>query len=276
MYSINSKGRLMNFNTPQVMGIINCTPDSFYAGNRYLDKDILRIAEKHIQDGATILDIGGQSTRPGSTRITSEEEAQRVVTAVKLIKNEFPDTFVSVDTFNSLVAAQSIEAGADIINDVTGAAKDEKILEVVGGMQVPYILTHLKGDLDEMQKDPHYDQLIPEMLQYFIQKIEKCEQHGIKDIIIDLGFGFGKTLQHNYEILAHLECFSLLKRPILVGVSRKSMIQKLLNIEATEALNGTTILHTHALLKGANILRVHDVKEAMEVVLIDQKLKGLY
>jgi dihydropteroate synthase len=262
----------MNFNRPQLMGIINCTPDSFYAGNRHLGEDILPVAQKHVEAGATMLDIGGQSTRPGSARISAEEEAQRVSAAIRLIRNTYPDIVISVDTFYGIVAEQAVEAGADLINDVTGASIDPLILQVAGRMQVPYILTHLKGNLDTMQVAPHYDNLLSEMLTYFIEKIRQCEENGIKDIIIDLGFGFGKTLAHNYKIMAELETFHLLNRPLLVGVSRKSMVQKLLNVEASEALNGTTILHTYALEKGAHILRVHDVKEAMEVIKIREKL----
>lgn len=254
------------------MGIINCTPDSFYAGNRHLGEDILPIAQKHVEAGATILDIGGQSTRPGSARISAEEEAQRVSAAIRLIRNAYPGIFISVDTFYGLVAEQAVEAGADMINDVTGASIDPGILEVAGRLQVPYILTHLKGQLDTMQVNPHYDNLLPEMLTYFIEKIRLCEKNGIKDIIIDPGFGFGKTLVHNYKIMAELETFHLLKRPLMVGVSRKSMVQKLLNVEASGALNGTTILHTYALEKGAHLLRVHDVKEAMEVIKIREML----
>lgn len=275
MYSVRSKGRLIHFNEPHIMGIINCTTDSFYAGNRLLEHDWKKMVEKHIQEGATIIDVGGQSTRPGSERITAEEEIQRVIPAINYIRTKYPTIIISIDTFYSEVAEQAVLAGADMINDVTGGSKDENIFQVAGRMQVPYILTHLKGELDNMQENPTYEDLITEMLQYFIDKIEICKAAGIQDIILDMGFGFGKTLDHNYQILHSLKSFKIFKRPILVGVSRKSMVQKLLGVDASAALNGTTVLHTIALQKGVEILRVHDVKEAREVREIVSKINSL-
>jgi len=267
MFTLNCKGRLLVVDKPQVMGIINCTPDSFYEGSRFLQKDeALREAEKMLTEGATLLDIGAQSTRPGSTRIGAEEELKRVIDIVESIHTHFPEAILSIDTYFSRVAHEAVRAGASIINDISAGSMDEAMLTIAANLNTPYICMHMKGEPTSMQKNPQYDDITKEVLEFFIHKLEQCKQAGIEDIIIDPGFGFGKTIQHNFRLLKELAAFSILKKPLLLGLSRKSTIYRTLGITAEDALNGTTVLNTIGLINGASILRVHDVKEAMESI----------
>ncbi len=267
MYTLNCKGKLLSIEKPIVMGIINVTPDSFYDGNAQLsDTDILNKAKQMVAEGADILDIGGQSTRPGSIRLSPDEELQRVIPAIQLIKQEIPEAIISIDTYQSEVAQFSVKVGASIVNDISFGELDPKMLKTVTMLKVPYIGMHMKGSPEIMQEDPFYEDVMEEILDFFIQKSEQCKHLGIDDLIIDPGFGFGKTLDHNYEILRNLHTFQILGRPILTGLSRKSMIYKVLETDAENALNGTTVLNTLALQNGASILRVHDVKAAVETI----------
>ncbi|MFP2996582.1 dihydropteroate synthase [Spongiivirga sp. MCCC 1A20706] len=271
--TINCKGTLIDLSSPKVMGILNITPDSFYDGGRYKNEsDILFKTETMLNEGATFIDIGGYSSRPGAEHVSEDEELNRVIPIVTLLIKKFPEIIISVDTFRSEVAKKSIEVGAAIINDISAGNLDANMFGTIFEYQVPYIMMHMKGTPQNMQNDPEYDNLIKEMIYYFSEKSASARDHRINDIIIDPGFGFGKTLNHNYEILNNLELFKTLKKPILVGLSRKSMIYKMLNIAPKDALNGTTALHSIALLKGANILRVHDVKEAVECINLVERL----
>lgn len=267
MYTLNCKGKLLVIDRPLVMGILNITPDSFYEG--HLAKDIttiLQMAGNMLSAGADIIDIGGQSTKPGSKRITATEEAARVLPVIEAVKNKFPDAVISIDTYYSEVAAKSVNAGASIVNDISAGSMDNNMIATVAALKVPYIAMHMKGTPETMQYDPQYEEVVKEVLDFFIQKIDDCKKAGIHDVIIDPGFGFGKTTQHNFLLLKQLAVFNMLTCPILAGISRKGSIYKTLNISAAEALNGTTCLNTIALLNGASIIRVHDVKEAKEVV----------
>lgn len=258
---------------PLVMGIINVTPDSFYAGSRYEDHDaLLQQAEQMLAHGADILDIGGQSTRPGSRLLTAEEEQARVIPAIEAIHRRFPEAVLSVDTFYPQIAALAVAAGASMVNDVSGG-KDERMFDTVAALQVPYICMHLKNELQQLHQDPVYDNLVQEVLDYFIVKTAACKKAGIHDVIIDPGFGFDKTVQHNFQLLKALPLFSILEKPLLAGISRKSTIYKTLGVTATEALNGTTVLNTLALQNGAQLLRVHDVTEAAEAVTLLMKYR---
>jgi len=255
--------------TPKVMGILNLTPDSFYDGGEFLsEKDILKQVEKMLAEGADFIDVGGQSSRPQAQRITWEEELKRVLPPIQSILKEFPETLVSIDTFYSEIARHAVENGAAIINDISAGTIDSKMFETVGDLQVPYILMHMQGTPETMQNHPIYKNIIQDIVYFLSEKIAQLREFGINDIVIDPGFGFGKTLEDNYTILNHLDLFSVLELPLLVGASRKSMIYNLLEITPQEALNGTTIVNTLALTKGANILRVHDVKEAVESIKI--------
>ncbi|MBI4648546.1 MAG: dihydropteroate synthase, partial [Bacteroidia bacterium] len=271
------QGGLVDLSLPLVMGIINITPDSFYDGGRYeTENAILKRAEQILLEGGGIIDIGACSTRPGSMTISENDEMNKLLPAVKAVRKHFSGAIISIDTFRSAVARKVIgEAGECIINDISGGTMDEDMFSAVAQLRVPYIIMHIKGTPQNMQANPVYDNVIKDILRYFAEKINKLNMLGVKDIIIDPGFGFGKTLEHNYTIMKHLESFRFLQVPLLVGVSRKSMIYKLLNISQNEALNGTTVLNTVALLKGADILRVHDVKEAVEVVKIVQEMKSV-
>jgi dihydropteroate synthase len=267
MFTLNCKGRILVIDKPIVMGIINVTPDSFYSESRKFEStEILNQAEKMLSEGATILDIGGQSTRPGGEDVGVDEEIKRVIPAIEILSKYFSDAIISVDTYRSKVAEEAVAAGASIVNDISGGSLDERMLEAVGKLNVPYILMHIKGTPQTMQQYAKYENVSLEVLDYFIKKVEECRLAGINDVIIDPGFGFAKTIQHNFELLNQLEIFKILERPLLVGISRKSTIYKTLETTAEEALNGTTVLNTAALLKGATILRVHDVKEAMEAI----------
>lgn len=264
MFTLNCKGKLLAFDTPIIMGIINATPDSFYKGN--INEDMLTLAKKMIDDGATILDIGGQSTRPGSERINTDEEIQRVLPVIEAIHKNFPETIISIDTYSSKVALAAVEAGASIVNDISAGTIDEQMIATVAQLKLPYVCMHMQGKPESMHKNPKYDDVAKEILDFFINKIEQCKSAGIIDIIIDPGFGFGKTIEHNFSLLKKMEVLQMLDKPILAGLSRKSSIYKTLGTTAENALNGTTALNTIALMNGACILRVHDVKEAAEAI----------
>ena len=268
MTQINCKGELICFDTPKVMGILNITPDSFYAQSRTTPAEVLRKAEQMLQEGATFVDIGGYSSRPNAQEVSPKEELQRVVPVVEALVKHFPDIRISVDTFRAEVARESLEAGACIINDISAGQIDLAIWEVVAHYQVPYIAMHMRGTPQTMQTYTEYDKLTKDILYYFSQVKDKARQLRINDLIVDPGFGFSKTLAQNYELMQQLALFKALECPILVGISRKSMIYKLLDTTPKAALNGTTVLNTFALLHGADILRVHDVKEAVECVKI--------
>ncbi len=264
MFTLNCKGKLLVIDEPVIMGIINATPDSFYKG--HINDDILLLARQMIADGAAILDIGGQSTRPGSERITAAEEMKRVLPVIEGIHKNFADIIISIDTYSSKVAAAAIEAGAAIVNDISAGNMDDAMISTVAALQVPYICMHMQGTPGTMQTEPHYTDVAKEVLDFFIAKLEQCKKAGIMDIIIDPGFGFGKTIAHNFSLLKKLPAFKMLRVPILAGLSRKSTIYKTLNTTAENALNGTTVLNTLVLNNGATILRVHDVKEAAEAI----------
>lgn len=273
MNTINCKGTLVDLSTPKIMGILNITPDSFYDGGFLKNEmEILGQAEKMLNEGASFLDIGGYSSRPGATDISVTEEINRVIPVIELVLKNFPETLISIDTFRSEVAQNAIESGAAIINDISAGMLDVAMLSTVAQQQVPYIMMHLRGTPQTMQNYTDYENVTLEVLHYFSKRIATARALGINDIIADPGFGFAKTLEQNFELLNHLELFKRLEVPLLVGLSRKSMIYKTLGITPKEALNGTTTLNTIALLKGANILRVHDVKEAVECVELFKKL----
>ena len=272
MFTLNCKGKLISTEIPLIMGIINATPDSFYEGDLSKGMNgILALAEKMIKDGATILDIGGQSTRPNSTRITVEVEIERVIPVIQMIHSRFPETIISIDTYQSNVAIAAVQAGVSLVNDISGGQMDAEMIATVAGMRnVPYICMHTKGTPETMQAKAVYEDVTKEVLEYFISKMDECKRAGIKDVVIDPGFGFAKNSTHNFTLLKNLSVLNMLDKPILVGISRKSTIYKTLNVTAVEALNGTTVLNTLALNNGASILRVHDVKEAMETVTLMQ------
>ena len=273
-YTFQIKGRVYSFDKPKIMGILNLTPDSFFEGSRVSleEKMILGSAEKMILEGADFLDIGGYSTRPGAVDISIDEEIQRVAPAISLIKREFPEILISVDTFRSEVAKTAVESGSDLINDISAGTLDSQMLATVAQLNVPYIAMHMRGTPQTMQGETAYQDLIPEILSYFSEKLKQFKKLGIKDVIIDPGFGFAKTREQNFQLLRDLKNFNAFGLPILAGVSRKSMIYKTLQISTSEALNGTTALNMFALLQGANILRVHDVKEAKETVTLFEQL----
>jgi dihydropteroate synthase len=267
MFTLNCKGRLLVIEKPIVMGIINATPDSFFPGSRNEGTEaILRKAEQMLEEGATILDIGGQSTRPGSEKLSAEVEVKRVIEPTRAIHKNFPEAFISIDTFYSSVAKEAIEAGASIVNDISAGSMDGGMIETVAALKVPYVLMHMQGTPQTMHKDPQYKDVTKEVLDFFIRKKDELHRAGITDIIIDPGFGFGKTIAHNFELLRNLSVFNMLDRPVLLGLSRKSTIYKTLGLTSAEALNGTTVLNTMGLMNRASILRVHDVKEAVEVI----------
>ncbi len=267
MFTLNCSGRLLIFQQPIVMGIINATRDSFYSASRKPGTDeALRKAEQMINEGATILDIGGQSTRPGSELITAPEELERVLPVIEAINKAFPETILSADTYHSTVAEACIQTGASIINDISGGLFDDAMLATVAKLKAVFICMHIKGTPDTMHQKTIYENVTKEVLDHLIVRTEACRTAGINDVIIDPGFGFSKTIDHNFELLRNLAVFKMLQKPILLGISRKSTIFKTLGVTADEALNGTTVLHTLGLLNGANILRVHDVKEAAEAI----------
>ena len=269
-FSLNLNGKLYELSSPKVMGILNVTPDSFYAGSRkQTEEDIKSRCREIIEEGGDIIDIGAYSSRSDAEHISAEEEKRRLRTGLEILRNEYPEAIVSVDTFRADVAEMCVkEYNVNIINDISAGEMDKEMFNTVARLQIPYIMMHMKGTPQDMQKSPQYTSLIKEIFMYFSEKVYKLHEMGVNDLILDPGFGFGKTLEHNYELMNHLEEFSLFNLPVLVGISRKSMIYKLLGNTPSEALNGTTALNTIALLKGANILRVHDVKEAVETVRI--------
>ncbi|WP_299362820.1 dihydropteroate synthase [Winogradskyella sp.] len=272
--TINCKGQLIDLSLPKVMGILNVTPDSFHDGGQYKDESsILKQVEMMLTEGATFIDIGGYSSRPGADFVTEDEELNRVIPVIELVLKYFPETLVSVDTFRSNVAKKSIKAGAALINDISAGHLDEDMTSTIGKLGVPYIMMHMRGNPKTMQQQTDYDDLIKNINSYFAEHIAKAQTEKINDLIIDPGFGFAKTLEQNYELLNKMQLLQIADKPILVGVSRKSMIYKTLNTTSENALNGTTALHMVALEKGANILRVHDVKEAMECVILHNQLK---
>lgn len=274
--TLNCKGYLLSLEQPIVMGILNLTPDSFYDGGRYVEENhILQQAEKMLNAGANILDIGGMSSRPGASIITVEEELKRVLPAIEAIKTRFPQSILSIDTIQSRVAREAIELGASIVNDISAGTIDSKMYETVAALNVPYILMHMQGKPNTMQQNPEYRDVVEEVLDFFIAEVSKLRALGIKDILLDTGFGFGKTVQHNYTLLKKLHVFNILNLPLLCGLSRKSMIYKVLDHSAQQALNGTTALHMIALQQGAKILRVHDVREAVEVIKLWQELESI-
>jgi len=273
-YTINVGGKLMDLSEPQVMGILNVTPDSFYSASRKnTDQEIAGRVQTILAEGGSMIDIGAYSSRPGADDVSAEEEMNRLRGGLKILRDIAPDAVVSVDTFRADVAKMCVEEyGVQIINDISGGELDEHMFSTIAELGVPYILMHMKGDPQTMQNGPHYDDLLSEMLRYFGSKVQQLHELGVKDIILDPGFGFAKTLEHNYELMNRVQDLQVLELPMLVGVSRKSMIYRLLGTSPEEALNGTSVLNTLALLKGASILRVHDVKEAVEVVQIVKKM----
>lgn len=265
--TINCKGQLIDLSTPKVMGILNITPNSFYDGGKFtLSENVLSHVEKMLSEGATFIDIGAYSSKPNSDFVSEEEEFKRILPVVKSILKHFPNALLSIDTFRSGIATTCIDNGAAIINDISAGNLDKKMLDVIASYNVPYIMMHMRGTPQTMQSLTNYENIVKEILFYFSEKVNKAKSLGINDLIVDPGFGFAKTLEQNYEILSNLSLFKILDLPILSGVSRKSMVYKPLGLTADEALNGTTVLNTISLTKGANILRVHDVKEAVECV----------
>ena len=272
--TINCKGKLIDLSSPKVMGILNITPDSFYDGGRFKDEvSILNQVDKMLTEGATFIDVGAYSSRPGAKHISEQEELKRIVPVINLLIKNYPEIIISVDTFRSKIAKETIHAGAAIVNDISGGNMDTKMFQTVADLQVPYILMHMLGTPQNMQQNPVYNDVIKDIISFFASKIYTLHELKLNDVIIDVGFGFGKTVNQNYQILKDLELFKILDAPILAGISRKSMLYKTLGISAKEALNATTSANTIALLNGANILRVHDVKEAIEAVKIVNQLK---
>ena len=273
---INVNGSLLDLSQPRVMGILNVTPDSFYAGSRtQTEAEIVRRVKQIVSEGAAIIDIGAYSSRPNADNVSAREEMERLRMGLKILFEIQPDAVVSVDTFRADVARMCVEEyGVAIINDIAAGEMDANMFHTVAALNVPYIMMHMQGTPQSMQQHPHYDNLLKEVFLYFARKVQQLRDLGVKDIILDPGFGFGKTMEHNYDLLSHLEEFRIFELPLLVGVSRKSMIYRLLDITPQEALNGTTVLDTICLLKGADILRVHDVKEAVETVRIVQAMRN--
>ncbi|WP_159017857.1 dihydropteroate synthase [Algibacter sp. L3A6] len=273
--TINCKGTLIDLSSPKVMGILNLTPDSFYDGGQYKDeKSILNHTEKMLTEGATFIDIGAYSSRPNADHVSEAEELKRILPIVELLTTTFPEILISIDTFRSEVAKQAIETGAALINDISAGKLDDNMLKTVAALHVPYIMMHMCGTPQTMQQHTNYNNLVKDIIFYFSKRLMAAKELGIMDLIVDPGFGFAKTLEQNFQLLNTLELFNILEKPLLVGVSRKSMIYKTLNNTAKEALNGTSVLNTIALLKNASILRVHDVKEAMETIKLVESLNA--
>lgn len=271
--TIRCKGELIDLSTPKVMGILNITPNSFYDGGKYKNEtEILLKTEKMLLEGATFIDIGAYSSKPKAEFVSEKEELNRIIPVVKLVLDHFPETLISIDTFRSKIARNCIELGATIINDISAGNLDKKMLEVVAEYEIPYIMMHMRGNPQTMQTMTNYENIVKEMLNYFSERIYKARSYGINDLIIDPGFGFSKNLEQNFEVLQKMELFNILELPLLAGFSRKSMIYKTLNSSAEMSLNGTSVLNTVALTKGAKILRVHDVKEAVECITLFDKI----
>lgn len=275
MTSINCKGKLIDFKIPKVMGILNVTPDSFYDGGSYKnEKDILAQAEKMLNDGATFIDVGAYSSRPGAQDISVDEECARLIPVVNLLLNNFPDVLLSIDTFRSKVAQEAVNSGAALINDISAGFLDEAMLTTIAKLQVPYIMMHMRGTPQTMKNLTEYEDVVHEVIFYLSERVAAARALGINDLIVDPGLGFAKTIAQNFELLNVTEKLQVLELPILIGLSRKSMITKTLGVDSNSALNGTTALNMIALQKGASILRVHDVKEAVQTVRLHQALKG--
>jgi len=273
--NINCKGQLLDLTTPKVMGILNLTPDSFYDGGKYsTPKTVLEQTERMLKEGATFIDVGAYSSRPDAQHITEEEELNRIVPIIELLVKEFPEILLSIDTFRSKVAQETVNTGAAIINDISGGSLDEQMFETVAKLQVPYILMHMKGTPQTMKNENNYEHMLQEIIFYFSEKVAQLRELKLNDIIIDPGFGFAKDTAQNFELMNHLSELNALELPMLVGISRKSMIYKTLDLQPQEALNGTTFLNTVSLLAGTKILRVHDVKEAVECVKLYEQLKN--
>ena len=270
--TLNCRGHLVDLTQPAVMGILNVTPDSFFAGSRLSENSAVETAQKMITDGATFLDVGGYSTRPGAAEVSADEEANRVLPVIEAITDNFPGVLISIDTFRASVARQAVEAGAALINDVAGGTLDPVMFQTVAELSVPYVLMHLRGNPQTMQSLTTYQNVVTDVIDELGSRLAALRALGVKDIILDPGFGFAKTPRQNFDLLSHLDALRLFDEPILVGISRKATIWKTLNISAEEALNGTTVLNTVALLKGASILRVHDVREAVEAIKLTQQL----
>ena len=274
-HTLNCKGKLIDISQPAVMAILNITPDSFYSASRAGSvEQALRHTESFLEHGAKFIDVGAYSSRPGAADVNETEEITRLVPIVSAINKTFPEAIISVDTFRAKVAEEGINSGAHIINDIAAGNLDEKMFETVARLRVPYIMMHMQGTPQTMQQNPAYENVSKEVFAYFSEKISTLQNLGVKDMVLDPGFGFAKTLEHNYQLLKDLQLLSFFELPVLVGISRKSMITKALDIKTEDALNGTTVLNTAALLKGANILRVHDVKEAVECVKLISRLVG--
>lgn len=273
-YSINCKGNLIDLSTPKIMSIVNTTPDSFYDGGQYntIEKALLKV-EVDISNNATFIDIGGYSSKPNAAHVTEEEELKRTIPVIEAILKSFPEAVISIDTFRGKVAKEAVDAGAALINDISAFELDKEMINTLKTYKVPYILMHMLGTPQNMQNNPNYKNVVKDITQFLSNKIKELKTFGIHDIIIDPGFGFGKTLSNNYELMANLNYFSALKHPLLVGVSRKSIIYKLLNINSLDSINGTTALNMYSLLNGANILRVHDTKEAKECIRIFNEIQ---
>lgn len=266
-YRLNVSGRLLELSTPVVMGIVNLTPDSFHLASRVSEQEaILDLVGRHLREGATILDLGAQSTRPGADLLDAETEWSRLSPALKLIRGNFPEAILSIDTFYASVAERAVAKGADMINDVSGGQLDAAMFSTIGRLKVPYVLMHMQGTPKSMQRSPEYRDVTAEVIRHLAEGIDRLRQSGVPDVIVDPGFGFGKDLSHNYTLLRNLDAFRVLDAPLLVGLSRKSMVNKVLGTTAEQALNGTTVLNTLALTGGAKILRVHDVREAVEAI----------
>lgn len=266
-YRLNVSGRLLELSTPVVMGIVNLTPDSFHLASRVSEQEaILDLVGRHLREGATILDLGAQSTRPGADLLDAETEWSRLSPGLELIRGNFPDAILSIDTFYASVAERAVAKGADIINDVSGGQLDAAMFSTIGRLKVPYVLMHMQGTPKSMQRLPEYRDVTAEVIRHLAEGIDRLRQSGVPDVIVDPGFGFGKDLSHNYTLLRNLDAFRVLDAPLLVGLSRKSMVNKVLGTTAEQALNGTTVLNTLALTGGAKILRVHDVREAVEAI----------
>ena len=265
--TLNIKGKILDLSTPKVMGILNLNDDSFYDGGKFVEQDAaINQVSNLIEAGVDILDIGPSSSKPGQSISDQETELNKVLPLLEIIKKQFPELIISIDTYHAKVAAQCIDNGAHIINDISAGNIDDKMFEVVAEKDVPYIMMHMQGTPENMQENPTYDHLINDIIDYFLEKVSQLRELGVKDIVVDPGFGFGKTMEHNYQILKHLTSFSLLELPLLAGLSRKSMIYKYLETDAKQSLNGTTALNMLALQNGAQILRVHDVKAAKETI----------
>ncbi len=274
--TLNCRGRLLSLESPVVMGVLNVTPDSFYDGGRYRGRDqVLRQAEKMLREGAALVDVGGMSSRPGADDVPEAEELRRVVPAIAAIGEAFPEALISVDTIRPAVAREAVAAGAHLINDISAGALAEDMYGTVAALGVPYCLMHMQGTPGTMQRSPHYEDVVQEVLDFFIREVGKLRELGVVDIVIDPGFGFGKTLEHNYRLLKNMHVFRMLDLPVLAGLSRKSMIYRLLGTTPEEALNGTTALHMIALQQGAVILRVHDVRQAVEAIRLWEQLNAV-